>query len=156
MLVQDVPGFGELRLAHLVLDMNGTLTVAGRWIPGVVERLVKLAETLTVHVLTADTYGVAADRVTGLPITLTVLSPSGEARQKADYLTELGAPSCVAVGNGRNDVGMLAAAGLAIAVIEGEGCAVEALTAADVVCRSATEALDLLLNPVRLRATLRA
>ena len=156
MLVQDIPGFGDLRLDHLVLDMNGTLTVAGRWIEGVPQRLTALAETLTVHVLTADTYGVAAERVAGLPIKLTVLRGAGEAGQKAAYLTGLGADGCVAMGNGRNDVGMLRAARLALAVIEGEGAAVEALTVADVACRSAVEALDMLLHPVRLRATLRA
>lgn len=157
MLVQAIPGFGELRLAHLVLDMNGTLTVAGEWIPGVIERLAKLSQVMQVHVLTADTYGVASDRVGGLPLTLTVLDgDGGEAAQKSAYLTSLGADGCVTVGNGRNDVAMLQAARLSIAVIEGEGCAIEALTVADVACRSAIEALELLLTPVRLRATLRA
>ncbi len=156
MLVQDIPGFGELGLEHLVLDLNGTLTVAGEWIPGVTERLARLSQTVTVHVVTADTYGVAADRVGGLPLTLTVLVGAGEAEQKAVYLAALGPERCVAVGNGRNDVAMLRAARLAIAVIEGEGAAAEALAAADIVCRSASEALDLLLAPVRLRATLRS
>jgi soluble P-type ATPase len=126
------------------------------WIGGVRVRIEELTERLTVHVLTADTYGVAGELIAGLPVTLTVLQAGDEARQKADYVTALGAEGCVAVGNGRNDVGMLECAGLAIAVLESEGCAAQAAMTADVLCRSAAEALDMLLQPVRLRATLRA
>ncbi|NMC74942.1 MAG: hypothetical protein GYA56_11410 [Geobacteraceae bacterium] len=58
--------------------------------------------------------------------------------------------------NGNNDRLMLKAARLGIAVCEGEGCAVAALMNADIQARSIGEALGLLLNPKRLKATLRA
>jgi len=45
--------------------------------------------------------------------------------------------------------------GLAIAVDNGEGCAVDALLNANVFVTGAANALDLLLDPVRLKATLR-
>jgi soluble P-type ATPase len=60
-----------------------------------------------------------------------------------------------AIGNGRNDQLMLAAAALGIAVVQEEGAAIESLSAADVVLPDIRSALDLLLFPKRLIATLR-
>jgi soluble P-type ATPase len=68
---------------------------------------------------------------------------------------ELGPPACAAVGNGLNDVPMLEAAALAIAVTGPEGASAPALAAADIVCRSIVEALDLLLDERALVATMR-
>ena len=51
---------------------------------------------------------------------------------------------------------MLASAGLGIAVIQGEGAAVETLLAARIVAPDIGTALGLLLNPRRLVATLRS
>ncbi len=50
---------------------------------------------------------------------------------------------------------MLRAAGIGIAVFGPEGTSFAAMAAADVVCRSAQEALELLLSPLALTATLR-
>ena len=61
----------------------------------------------------------------------------------------------IAVGNGRNDIPLMALAGLTIAVIGREGASVELLLAADVVVRDILDALDLITNPLRLKATLR-
>ena len=67
----------------------------------------------------------------------------------------LGADRVVAIGNGRNDEAMLRAARLGIAVIGTEGAATATLLAADVVCTSVTDALDLLLDERAITATLR-
>lgn len=50
---------------------------------------------------------------------------------------------------------MLKAAKIGIAVTEGEGCAVDAIMAADIHVRSAIDGLDLLLNTKRCKAALR-
>jgi soluble P-type ATPase len=50
---------------------------------------------------------------------------------------------------------MLRAARLGLVVVESEGAAGEAVMAADVVLPSIVDALDLLLHPLRLTATLR-
>ena len=50
---------------------------------------------------------------------------------------------------------MLKVARIGIAVSEGEGCSVEALMAANIHVRSAVEGLELLLNLMRCKATLR-
>jgi soluble P-type ATPase len=62
----------------------------------------------------------------------------------------------VALGNGRNDRLMLKEAALGIALLQAEGAAVEALLAADVVAPDILVALDLLLAPDGLIATLRS
>jgi soluble P-type ATPase len=68
---------------------------------------------------------------------------------------ELGSRHCAAIGNGANDIDMLHEAALGIAVTGPEGTAAAAVAAADVVCRSIVEALELLLDDRALAATLR-
>ena len=70
-------------------------------------------------------------------------------------MEDLGAERTACIGNGRNDRAMLEKAGLGILVIQEEGAAVESLLAADVACRDILAALQLLLHPLRLVATLR-
>ena len=150
-----VPEHDRLNLEHLVLDFNGTLACDGTLLPGVRERLMSLADRLTLHVVTADTFGAARAELEGLPCQLTVL-PSGEqAEAKAALVRRLGAEVTACVGNGRNDRLMLATAALGIAVVQEEGAARECLLAAHVICRDIREGLDLLLVPLRLTATLR-
>jgi soluble P-type ATPase len=152
----EIPGFKHLRLEHLVLDYNGTLAVDGRLLPGVQERLYRLAEDLVVHVITADTFGEVRAAVAGLPCTLHVLPQQSQAEAKRDYIRGLDAECTVCIGNGRNDRLMLAEASLGIAVILGEGACSGCIAAADVVCRDIIDALDLLHHPLRLTATLRS
>jgi P-type E1-E2 ATPase len=149
----DLPGRERLELEHLLLDVNGTLTERGRLIDGVEERLARVAQRLEVRVLSADTLGTldAVSSELGIPA-----QTVGTGAEKERYVRTLGAESCVAVGNGANDASMLAAAALGIAVVGPEGAAGEAVRAADVVCRSVLDALDLLLDERLLAATLRA
>jgi soluble P-type ATPase len=156
MIQISIPGFGELNLTRLVIDYNGTLARDGRLIPGAREILTAAARQLEIHVLTADTYGLAAAQLANLPVTLTILPPGGQDEAKQSLVENLGADSIVAVGNGRNDRGMLSAARLGIAVIQKEGAAAGALAAADVVTSCVFDAFELLQHPTRLAATLRS
>jgi soluble P-type ATPase len=148
----DVPGRGELSFAHLVLDLNGTLTNRGEPIEGVAERLSRIASTLEVTVLSADTFGALATVAAELEVRSRQVA-TGE--EKARFVWELGAERCVAIGNGANDAAMLDVAALGIAVVGPEGAATAAVHAADVVCTSIVDALDLLLDERALVATLR-
>jgi len=152
MLTVDLRGDGSFELEHLVLDINGTLTDHGGLIDGVAERLGLLADVLAIHVLTADTYGTAEGVAGRLGATLATIVDGAE---KATRVEALGAERVVAIGNGRNDEAMLRAARLGIAVIGPEGAATSTLLAADVVCASVTDALDLLLDERAITATLR-
>ena len=155
MLTISIPGFQALELEHLVCDYNGTLARDGRLIEGVKDRLDELAASLSLHVVTADTFGQARAALAGMDLRLTVLPPSRQDLAKAEYVKNIGAMRAVAIGNGHNDRDMLAIAALSIAVVGPEGAAADTLTAADVVAPDILTALDLLTNPQRLVATLR-
>ena len=155
MIKIDILGHGELRLRFLVTDYNGTLACDGTLISELIPLIQALSADLEVHVVTADTFGAAAKNLRTLPVKLTILPPDRQDRGKADYLRQLGAQSTVCLGNGRNDMLMLRDAALGICVTEAEGTCVQTLQAADIVCRTAKDALNLLLNPKRLIATLR-
>jgi P-type E1-E2 ATPase len=156
MIELHIPGREDIQLEYAVFDVNGTLAVDGQLIAGIEPLIAQLRDRLEVRLLTADTHGkqIEIDRL--LQLTANRLQPGGHEReQKADYVRALGAQHVVAIGNGGNDVEMLQAAALGIAVIGHEGAAFEALAAADAVTHDIFDALGLLLNPKRLIATLR-
>ncbi|MFH1980376.1 MAG: ATPase P [Pseudomonadota bacterium] len=152
----DIPDFGVLNLEHIVLDYNGTLAVDGVPIEGVKATLRHLAGQLTVHVLTADTFGRVKTEMADVPCIVTVLGAGQQDRAKEAYVRQLGADTVVAVGNGRNDRRMLRAAALGVAVILAEGAAGLTLLEADVVATDILSTLELLIRPLRLVATLRS
>jgi len=148
-----IPGRAELRLEHLLLDVNGTLTDRGKLINGVEDRLGRLRAMLEIRLVSADTFG-TLDAIAERLEVVAVRAPGGE--DKLHVLDELGRERCAVVGNGANDVAVLEAAALGLAVLGPEGASAAALRCADVVCASAADALDLLLDPMALSATLRA
>ena len=156
MIETTIPGYRTLQLKHLVLDYNGTLACDGRILRGVKESLEILANNLKIHVITADTFGIAASELKNVPCELSILSAENQDTGKLDYVNRLGCNHTVCIGNGRNDRLMLKDAALGIAVILEEGACLECVIAADVVCTDIVSALKLLVNPLRLTATLRS
>jgi soluble P-type ATPase len=148
----DVPGRGRLELEHLLLDVNGTLTHRGSLVEGVAERLARVRSVLEPRLVSADTFGAlsALAETLGIEAVLAVDSAA-----KVAVLERLGPSRCAVVGNGANDAAALRAAGLGVAVVGPEGASTEALLAADVICGSILDALDLLLDERALIATLR-
>ncbi|HCF84786.1 MAG TPA: hypothetical protein DEV72_06265 [Ktedonobacter sp.] len=148
----DIPTRGSIELHHAVFDINGTLAVDGMPIPEVVNRLSSLGAHLSLHALTAGTHGNIAEleHLLGLPLHII-----GNGEEKKHYVERLGPTSVIAFGNGMNDVGMLRLAAIGVAVLAGEGVAIGALQAADVLALGPVDAIDLVLNPKRLVATLR-
>lgn len=151
-----IPGFGTLDLQHLVLDFNGTIARDGQLLSNLDRTLQQLSQHLAIHVLTADTGGTVRQELEGLPCNLKIIAEGSEAEQKEAFVKELGADHVVCFGNGSNDRLMLKAARLGVAVLEGEGTAVVAITSADIVVRSIYDAMGLLMVPRRLVATLRS
>ena len=78
----------------------------------------------------------------------------GAAKCKREIVEKLGG-GVFAVGNGFNDIEMFDAAAMSAAVMEKEGVCAALLEHADVFVSTPEDALDLLLKPDRLRATLR-
>lgn len=156
MIELQIPGRGIIELEYAVFDVNGTLAVDGQLVKGVEPLIAQLRGKLEVRLITADTHGKQAEIDRQLKFAADRLKPGGyEREQKADYVRALGTHKVVAIGNGANDVDMLKAASLGIAVIGHEGAAFEVLSAADVVTHNIFDAIGLLLFPKRLVATLR-
>jgi soluble P-type ATPase len=137
---------------ELVLDYNGTVALDGSLLPGIGGRLRKLSQFLKISVLTADTFGKAERELKGLPVEVLIIR---RGRDKADFISKRNPDLTIAIGNGRNDMPMLAAAGLGIAVIGPEGAAGELMSSADVIVTHIHHALDLIIHPLRLKAVLR-
>ena len=144
-----------LQIEHLVLDYNGTIATDGTLITGVDVLIEELARSVTVHVLTADTHGTVAAQVDRLPCTIELIPAGPEDVAKQACIRRLGGAVTACVGNGRNDRLMLREAALGIAVIGREGASADALDGADIVVTSIIDALELVLNPLRLLATMR-
>lgn len=155
MLNMEIPGRGEHKIEFLVLDMNGTISTDGRISAKVKDKVNLLAKKLTVYILTADTRGDAQERLGRIEAELVKLDEGEEASQKGRFIREIGAERTIAVGNGYNDHLMVKEAVLGIAIIGREGAAKETISNADVVVSDVLDALDLLLKPLRHRATLR-
>lgn len=151
-----IPGRASLQIKHLVLDLNGTLALDGVLMVDVADRLQRLRHDLSIHLLSADTLGMAAQTAQDLQVMLQRTEPHDEAESKRRLVLELGPDNVAAIGAGLNDVQMLRTAALGIAVLGPEGLAVATLNAADVLAPSVHAALDLLLVPTRLIATLRS
>jgi len=148
----SIPGGDDLRLEHLMLDVNGTLTDRGDLIDGVEERLGRLRDALHIKLVSADTYGTVDAIARRLEVDA-MRARTGVVKLWA--LDRLGRDRCAVIGNGANDALVLEAAALGVAVLGPEGTSAVALRAADVICRSVADALDLLVDPQALAATLR-
>ena len=155
MIRMEIPGRGTWEIENLVLDMNGTIATDGRINAKVKDRINLLGKKLNVYVLTADTRGDAAERMGRMRAQLVRLKEGEEAPQKAAFVRELGPEKTIAVGNGYNDHLMVKEAILGIAVIGREGAARETIENADLVVTDVLYALELILKPLRHRATLR-
>ena len=155
MLKLDIPEFGAVNIEHLVLDFSGTVSVDGKLVDGVAERLKRIGSFLEIHFVTSDTHGHAAEALKGINAAVEILDGNSDTAKKRDYVRKLGAAKCIAIGNGNNDARMLDEAAIGICICTDEGCATEALNASDLMVHSPLDALDLILNSNRLKATLR-
>jgi soluble P-type ATPase len=135
--------------------MNGTLSTDGAIESEVSERLARVARTIRIVVATADTFGTARRALEIPGVEVHLLTPNFGSAQKEKILEHLGPETTVAIGNGVNDHRMMARAVLGIAVLGREGAAWETLRRARIVVTDPRDALDLLLVPQRLVATLR-
>jgi soluble P-type ATPase len=149
---REIPGAKALELDHLLLDVNGTIANRAHLIEGVEDRIGRIRNQLEVHLLSADTLHNLDDTAARLGVAATRVTNGTE---KRDYAVELGSERCAAVGNGVNDVPMLEAVRLGIVVVGPEGAGGPTVRAADVVCVSILDALDLLLEDDTTKSTLR-
>jgi len=150
-----IPGRGNYIIRNLILDLNGTIAVDGNIIGGVKEKLAMLSQKLDIFLVTADTNKNAERLVKDLPVKLYKIKEAKEDDQKLRVVLKKGKNNTVSIGNGCNDVSMLKESAIGICMVGGEGASAEAMMASDLVVVTINDALDLLLKPHRLEATLR-
>jgi soluble P-type ATPase len=157
----DVPHFGSFHIKRVISDYTGTHSLDGKLTPGVIQRLRALHRLVDIDIVTSDSFGMAERELSKVPLTPRILSNTDVPadHQKKEIALQHDLRGVAAFGNGRNDRLLLEAAkqggGLAIAVDNGEGCALDALLSAHIFITGSENALDLLLNATRLKATLR-
>ena len=156
MLEIKIPGYKTLNIQHLVLDFNGTIAKEGKLIEDVKEMLDKISGIIEVHILTADTFGTVRDEFSDNEINIEIIDENQRSIDyKKEFIKSLNKESVIAIGNGNNDAKMLKAAELGIAIIGGEGAAINSLWNSEVAVNSIMDALNLITNKKRLIATLR-
>lgn len=158
-IVVDIPGFGKCFILHIVSDYTGTHSCGGRMTDAVKDALRKLSNLVDIHILTSDTFGTVRKELDGIPVSIHILEGAEHDVKKAEYVKRVGAPSAAAFGNGNNDRLLLKtvkeSGGLAIAVDNGEGCALDTILNSNLFIHGSENALTLLLDVNRLKATLR-
>jgi soluble P-type ATPase len=155
MISIEIPGWGNLEIENVVFDLNGTLAVDGALIPGVKEKMDLLSEKVRIYILTADIHGSAEKILQGVKAEWIRVTGEDSKRGKREFLQTLRPEATVAVGNGSNDQFILKESALGIAVLGKEGLSLAAMKHADLVVKEISDAINLLLKPKRLIATLR-
>lgn len=157
-IVIEIPGFGSRTIDLVVSDYTGTLALGGKLTSGVREKLLELQKLLDIHIVTSDSFGQARQELQGI-LTPHILGAERHDVEKQDYVSKFNLQHVAAFGNGNNDRLLLRtikeAGGLAVAVDNGEGCAIEALVNSHILIVGAAQALNLLLEPTGCKATLR-
>jgi len=160
MIKFTIPGFVPLEICRVVTDYTGTHSFKGVVRRSVKTRLARLAHLVEVHVLTIDTFGTVRRELARLPVEVHLLKKERDHdKEKQRFVLKYEPKHVAAFGNGTIDRLLLRtvrdAGGLAVAVDNGEGCALETILNANVFVHGSEQALDLLLEPDTCKATLR-
>lgn len=156
MIMIDIPGYRSIEVENIVFDFNGTIAEDGILINEVKEKIKELSyKNVNIFILTADTYGTVMGQCMGIPFAVKVFDKENASEDKKKIVEKLGYEKTITIGNGRNDIEMFKSSIISIAVIGKEGCFAKTLIEADIVVNSVIDAIDLLLNNNRIKATLR-
>ncbi len=151
----EIFGYKNIDIKNIVFDYNGTLAKDGQVSSDTKNLLKEICLKYSVFVITADTFGTVKNELKEFDLKVKVLSSNDHTKEKMEFLLNLKKEITVAIGNGNNDKSMLENATLSIAVMGDEGCSKEAIFASDIICKDIKSAIELLLYPKRLIATLR-
>lgn len=152
-MIYNIPGQGELELKTVILDLNGTISVAGKVPEGVKERIGQLKTLGFKLVLFTGNTRNDADQLSEELGIEWKLAKSSEDKQ--DLALELEPDHCVSIGNGLIDLELMKVVKLRVVTLQAEGVHVQTLLNSDIVVPNINDALDLLIDSQRLIATLR-
>ncbi|MFA7194022.1 MAG: HAD hydrolase family protein [Candidatus Paceibacterota bacterium] len=153
-MIYKIPGVGDLELKTIILDLNGTLTVKGRIPDGIDDRIVALKNRgYRILFFTGNTRG-NADKIASKLGIEWILAENGIA--KRDEALKLEPETCVAIGNGLIDLELMKVVKLRIVTLQAEGVHTQTFLNSDIVIPTIINALDFLIEPEILIATLRS
>ena len=155
MLTFNINGIGEINIEYIVLDYNGTIAKDGVPIDGVSKLLKELSKDVKIYILTADTFGNVSKYAKDLYAQVSILSQTPISKAKNDFVVKLGKDKIIAIGNGRNDALMLNSAVIGIGLMQKEGISKETLLNSDIIFYDINDALNAILHPKRLIASMR-
>lgn len=155
MIKITIPGNAEAVINNVVFDMNGTLAEDGIINDHVKNLLNDLSKLVNIYIITSDTFGSAGQAVKGINAKLLIIEGEGSADKKKEIVYKLGYSETVIVGNGYNDHAMFKQGFIGIGVIGSEGLALKAALHCDIIVVKIEDAINLLLNPKKMIATLR-
>ncbi len=152
-MIYEIPGYGNLEIKTIILDLNGTLSVGGTVPEGVKRRLAELKQNgFKLIFFTGNTRNDADDLAADLGIEWKLAKDS---EAKRDLANELEPETCASIGNGLIDLELMRTVKLRIVTLQAEGAHVQTLLNSDIVVPSINDALDLFIDAQRLIATLR-
>lgn len=70
MISIEIPGWGNIGIENIVLDLNGTIATDGKILPEVKKKISSLAGRVKIYVLTADTQGNATEEIREMKVEL--------------------------------------------------------------------------------------
>jgi soluble P-type ATPase len=152
-MTYDIPGQGMLEIKTIILDLNGTLSVAGKVPTGVKERLTSLKQTgFRLILFTGNTRNDADEICANLGIEWKLAKSAAD---KRDLANQLEPQTCASIGNGLIDLELMQTVRLRIVTLQSEGVHVQTLLNSDIIIPNINDALDLFIDSARLIATLR-
>ena len=154
MITIEGPGQKPLEIESILIDFEGTLARDRRVHPKAKDKINLLAKRTRIYVFFRGEKERVEEALRKTKTEIVFLTEGEASRVKLDLLRQLGPAKAVAIGNGFDDASVIEEAGLGICVIGKEGAAGPAIQKADVVVTDILDALDLLLKPLRHRATL--
>ena len=89
MISIKIPGWGDIDIENIVLDLNGTIATDGKIPPDVRDKVNALAEEAKVYILTADTQGTANEEMRNMNVEWAKVSDEGSTEAKMDFFKSL-------------------------------------------------------------------
>ena len=152
-MLYKIPGQTDLEIKTIILDLNGTLSVAGRVPDGVKERVDQLkGGGFNVLFFTGNTRNDADDLASNLGIEWKLAK---DAQEKREAAIRLEPETCASIGNGLIDLELMKVVKLRVVTLQAEGVHVQTLLNSDIIIPTINDALDLFIDERRLIATLR-
>lgn len=152
-MIYKIPGQGDIEINTIILDLNGTLSVAGQVPDGVKDRLAKLKQMrFKIVLFTGNTRNDADELCKDLGIEWNLAKNTTD---KQNMALQYEPQKCASIGNGLIDRDLMKTVKLRIVTLQAEGVHIQTLLQSDILVPNINDALDLFIDEQRLVATLR-